>query len=347
MLRFLSRIYLPACTLLLAAAGSLLFTACEDDFDANAPYREIPAIFGLLDAAQPVQYVKVNKAFLNTKTNALLIASERPDSSYLQGDLSVKLLRLRSDVDSSVVETFVLNKYNINNKEEGEFYSPDQIVYATDNIKLQNNASYKIEVKNERTGTVASAITKLVDDFCIFQLNTSVILGYYTGDPSACAEATRIPLTASGVTTLGFELARNAIIYKAKYIVHYEEHKNGQVQERTAVYVPFADTVKEYRVSSTGKPDFFRRIKKQQLFETLKENVNTAGDDTTTERYMGDVGSVSYGWRGRAVPIRTGKQRLFSYHPDPPLLHEYPERYGTVLLPQDQKTGRLLYSAGS
>ena len=39
-------------------------TACETDFDVNAPYQDITIVYGILDIDDSISYVKINKAFL-------------------------------------------------------------------------------------------------------------------------------------------------------------------------------------------------------------------------------------------------------------------------------------------
>ena len=79
----------PGALLAIAALG-LSLGACETDLDPNDSYRETTFIYAVLDpalrdaAGQPVQRISINKAFLNTGTNALTIAAK-----YLSSTSSV------------------------------------------------------------------------------------------------------------------------------------------------------------------------------------------------------------------------------------------------------------------
>jgi hypothetical protein len=43
----------------------LLFaSSCEENFDVNAPYKDITIVFGLLDPGEDTVFLKINKAFL-------------------------------------------------------------------------------------------------------------------------------------------------------------------------------------------------------------------------------------------------------------------------------------------
>ena len=45
------------------AATIVLFSACSTDLDVNGEWKETMIVYGLLDQAQPKQYIKINKAF--------------------------------------------------------------------------------------------------------------------------------------------------------------------------------------------------------------------------------------------------------------------------------------------
>jgi len=59
-----------------------LFTACENEVYINAEYKETIVIYGLLDPQDSIQYIKVNKAYLNENIGALE-AAKISDSLYL------------------------------------------------------------------------------------------------------------------------------------------------------------------------------------------------------------------------------------------------------------------------
>ena len=56
-------------------------TGCSNDFDLTENWQDITVAYGLLDQSQPVQYIRVEKAFLDPSTSALTIA-QISDSLY-------------------------------------------------------------------------------------------------------------------------------------------------------------------------------------------------------------------------------------------------------------------------
>ena len=60
----------------------LVFSSCENTVDINAEWKETIVVYGLLDPNDSVQYIKVNKAFLNQNTSTYTVA-QISDSLYL------------------------------------------------------------------------------------------------------------------------------------------------------------------------------------------------------------------------------------------------------------------------
>ena len=43
-----------------------IFNSCKNDLDALAPYKESIAVYGLIDPADSVNYIRVNRVFLGS-----------------------------------------------------------------------------------------------------------------------------------------------------------------------------------------------------------------------------------------------------------------------------------------
>src|SRR5947207_9325485 len=68
---------------------SVFYASCSTDFNVTTTWKDITIVYGLLDASDTAQYIKVGKAFLDPSTSALTIA-QNPDSLYYN-DLTVVL----------------------------------------------------------------------------------------------------------------------------------------------------------------------------------------------------------------------------------------------------------------
>lgn len=86
-------------------AVSAIFS-CKNEVKVNANWKEIIVVYGLLDPIDTVQFIRVEKAFLDEKTGALEIA-KIADSLYLD---SAEVILSRLDTSWSVS----LQKYSIN-----------------------------------------------------------------------------------------------------------------------------------------------------------------------------------------------------------------------------------------
>lgn len=133
--------------------------ACTTDFDITADYKEVVIVYGLLSQNDTTHYLRINKAFLG-EGNALTYAGIA-DSSFLGNDVEVKLIEKNN---SAIIREILFDTITIHNKETGEFYAPDQLVYKADAI-LNPDYTYELRITNKKTGNEVNAITNLVHDF--------------------------------------------------------------------------------------------------------------------------------------------------------------------------------------
>jgi hypothetical protein len=70
-----------------------LLSACSNDFDVAAPWKDIPVVYGIISPLDTAAYIRVEKAFLDPNTSAFTIA-QIPDSLYYDvNDINVFLER--------------------------------------------------------------------------------------------------------------------------------------------------------------------------------------------------------------------------------------------------------------
>jgi len=61
----------------------LILSACNDDFPINSEWKDITIVYGLLNASDTVQYIKINKAFLG-EGDVYAMAREADSIQYSQ-----------------------------------------------------------------------------------------------------------------------------------------------------------------------------------------------------------------------------------------------------------------------
>lgn len=151
--------------LFLLIALGLGITSCETDFDVTAEWKDITVVYGLLNPEDSFTYIKVNKAFLG-EGNALLMAAN-PDSNYYDFD-DIEVTMEEYQGDNFTGKTISFDTLTIHNKDLGTFYAPDQVVYAANTYKKLNpDRTYRLYVRNTRTGKEVSAETPLISGFTI------------------------------------------------------------------------------------------------------------------------------------------------------------------------------------
>lgn len=196
---------------ILTLASIALFSACSTDFDVTGDWKETIVVYGLLDQAQPKQYIKINKAFLG-QGNAFDYAQVK-DSVQFVNSMNVTLHRIKNGVD---IATYTLSPDNTMPKNPGTFYGPDQehAIYSmpsTGANALNPDSEYKLVIKNNDTGKEATSQTVLVSDFGAFS------------SPSASAPSFSLvsPSNDNYKFTVKFNSALNARVYQMVLRLHY------------------------------------------------------------------------------------------------------------------------------
>jgi hypothetical protein len=173
-------------TFLILTILVLFIVSCETDFDTIAAYEDITVVYGLLDSKDTNQYIKINKAFLS-ENNILTYAADPDSNQYLVDELDVKIIE--KDENGNTVQTFDLDTTTIYNKESGQFYYPEQIIFnwtkpqfpyevkyiiegLNDTVGIEffwlnEQSSYFLNVTNTVTGKEITSETPLVKDFRI------------------------------------------------------------------------------------------------------------------------------------------------------------------------------------
>lgn len=151
--------------LVIAVLGSaILYSACSNDIDLAADWKDVPIVYGLLSASDTANYIRVQKAFLDNNKNAFDVA-QISDSLYYD-NITVRLKNL---ADPS--ESYVLNRVDGNlegfPRESGVFANAPNYLYK---LKLPGGESlsageeYQLELNRGDDLPLVTATAALVDD---------------------------------------------------------------------------------------------------------------------------------------------------------------------------------------
>lgn len=186
-----------------------VLSACKQNFRVTADYKEIPIVYGLLDQTDSIHYIRIQKAFLDQNTSAILQSSV-PDSIYYPDILEVSIKELETD------HVFNLSRINGDTigilKEKGLFAQSPNILYRFSGI-LDPDRTYQLNILNTVTGLQVSSETDLVGKFKSIIPNPSYLI--YWSD------------IVDQIISLSWKSADNAKVYQLSMDFVYKEIQNG------------------------------------------------------------------------------------------------------------------------
>ena len=104
--------------------GALLFSSCEEVIILDGDFVETAVVYGLLDQADSIHFIKITRAFIGP--GSALDIAQIPDSSYFdQVEATVSEV-----VNGQVTRTWALQDTTVQDKDtNGLFYGPEQKVF--------------------------------------------------------------------------------------------------------------------------------------------------------------------------------------------------------------------------
>lgn len=200
-------------------ASLAFFNACTTDVELYSDYKDIPIIYGLLDASQDTNFIRINRAFSGSNDHPINAAevSLIADSSNYPGKLRAYIVQYIQGFGGQYQptgDTLELDTITIHDKEEGIFYSPNQKVYWTDK---------RLDVNTEAVKYRYKLIVYKDNDTITTETNLVGGEGFkiVTSQLSFMAEEN------DNSNKVKFTLADNAVFYDAKMVFYYKESVNG------------------------------------------------------------------------------------------------------------------------
>lgn len=138
---------------------------CANEVDINDDYKEISIAYGLLNSSEDQHFVKFTKAF-QTDGNVYIAAGDAANSQYEPDDIEMWFEEFNKN--GNYIKTINLDTFMVTNKDTGNFYYPNQLVYATPKGTILNPGSeYRFFAKVLSSGNIIESQTNLVQDFSI------------------------------------------------------------------------------------------------------------------------------------------------------------------------------------
>lgn len=145
--------------------------SCRNDIEINAPRKDIMVVYGLMNQADSLQYLKIYKAFLG-EGNANVMAKQADSIYYPEGALDVSIQRW---FNNALKETFTLSRDTLGNLDSGKFAgSPNVVYYTNTNGKIpeskqgtseKEGSEYRLFIYNKFSKDTLKGTTSLINGF--------------------------------------------------------------------------------------------------------------------------------------------------------------------------------------
>jgi hypothetical protein len=254
--------------LLSAFAGVLLFSACDNEVDINADWKDVPVVFGLLDVDSTEQFIRISRVFLG-EGDALAFAQTQDSLYYKDGDIVAKVSEF---INGNETRNWILDRRTDIAKDTGIFASPGQVLYSFEvpsNNKLKTNAEYFLSVVNNKSGNELTGKTKLVR-----KVNVAT--------PSQFSQTANI--FPQQKTFVKWTSSENGRLYEVFLKFIYREYPDGLPQNVTRKEV----SINLGRLTATndaGGEELQREIDNKEIYQTLASFISPATPENPMLRF--------------------------------------------------------------
>lgn len=206
--------------ILLFLSGFIL--SCSNDFDLTEPTKEIPVVYGLINAADTAQFIRVEKAFIDENIPGNQLALD-PANLYFE-NIDVKL---RHDPTGTELNMIRIDGTQAGfPRESGAFAQAPNYLYrlVTKTNPLIPKDNYTLIIRKNDGEVLSTATTRVLSNY----ENTDVIT------PNANA------LLSFGYNTdfrIAWNSDENAVIHDIQLILNYtEERPSTPVTKKSVIW---------------------------------------------------------------------------------------------------------------
>lgn len=244
--------YLPAGFLVL-----LCVVSCNNEVLIDAPYQEKTLIWCLLDAGETQHYLRIQKSFLQTGTDAYTLALDPANIYYTDGQLEVYVEEWKND---TLTNTFTSHQVNGDTlgipKQEGFFANVPNILY-TFTANIDSASQYKLFVINHTSGDTLTAQTEIVHPFKPLSPNATTVAMEYAD---------------TGKITYQCRYAINGKIYELMMDFVYAE-KNTLTGDSSVYSIPWQIFNSQLADNITGYGNIAHEIPLHSFFTFVANNI--------------------------------------------------------------------------
>ncbi len=144
----------------------IMFFGCNNEIDLNEEFKEIPVVYGILNAKDTAQYIRIERVF-NAAGESALDLARNADSLYYK-NITVILK------DSLAGKEFVLDRVDGNTdkrvRENGIFATAPNYLYKikTNKIGIKPGRKYILSIFDKNQALLTRGAVTIVDDMSIY-----------------------------------------------------------------------------------------------------------------------------------------------------------------------------------
>lgn len=250
--------------LLTLLAAIVLFASCSTDFDIAADYEEVTVVYALLDPTQPVQFIRIQKGYLDEDKSALDLALESDSIYYNPETMKVELEIVSSGQRFTLQDTLL-------NKDDGIFASNNNRLYYFDQ-PLQTNQTYRLHIENLQTGHIVTAETPIIQDF-----NTIFPPNDVNSDYDINLVAKDVAGNPRFVNT-AWQSAVNGKVYELSLRFHYIVFRNGTSNPGDTTFIDWPVFRNETSATTAGGEGMAYEYDGRSLLTFLANNLEAHPD---------------------------------------------------------------------
>ncbi len=138
------------------------FNSCETEFSLNGDYELKPIVFGLLNAADTIHYVKITKAYLGDGSN--LEYAQIADSSYFD-NVDAQVIEYDRFGEATGRQWQLRDSILLTKDQNGIFYAPEQKIYYFEESTLDEDMIYELVADIDEGSLQISGSTSMISGF--------------------------------------------------------------------------------------------------------------------------------------------------------------------------------------
>jgi hypothetical protein len=175
------------CKLVALALLILAISSCNDnELDINAPWKEIPVVYAVINSASDTQIFRIQKVYQNALGQTTNEVAQIADSLTLK-NIEVSLENLNTEVKTPLSRIASI-------KENGFFSDKDSSYWMCvipKHTSQSRPANYKLIIKSNNTGKTYTGVTNIVTPVNITRAQTPINL-------ITTSTSNTLPITVSG-----------------------------------------------------------------------------------------------------------------------------------------------------